>query len=100
MLYIYSPGPNSWWDRYLFCNNRWAISELVKRPEIIKRATEELDREIGRDRWVEEKDIVNLPYVYAIAKETMRLHLVTPMLVPREATEDCNVDGYIYLKGL
>ncbi|AET01783.1 trimethyltridecatetraene synthase [Medicago truncatula] len=77
----------------------WAISELVKRPEIIKRATEELDRVIGRDRWVEEKDIVNLPYVFAIAKETMRLHPVTPMLVPREATENCNVDGYDIPKG-
>jgi len=71
----------------------------VKRPEIIKRATEELDRVIGRDRWVEEKDIANLPYVNAIAKETMRLHPVTPMLVPREATEDCNVDGYDIPKG-
>jgi typhasterol/6-deoxotyphasterol 2alpha-hydroxylase len=71
----------------------------VKKPEIFKKATEELDRVIGKDRWVEEKDIANLPYVYAIAKETMRLHPVAPFLVPREAREDCKVDGYDIPKG-
>jgi cytochrome P450 len=71
----------------------------MKKPEIFKRATEELDRVIGKDRWVEENDIVNLPYVYAIAKETMRLHPVAPLLVPREVREDCNVDGYDIPKG-
>ncbi|CAL5195760.1 unnamed protein product [Lathyrus oleraceus] len=77
----------------------WAISELIRKPEIFKKATEELDRVIGRERWVEEKDIANLPYVYAIAKETMRLHPVAPMLVPREAREDCNINGYDIPKG-
>ncbi|PON35700.1 Cytochrome P450, E-class, group I [Parasponia andersonii] len=72
----------------------WAISELLKKPEIFNKATEELDRVIGRERWVEEKDIVNLPYVDAIVKETMRLHPVAPMLVPRFSREDCQVAGY------
>ncbi|CAA3009827.1 cytochrome P450 71A1-like [Olea europaea subsp. europaea] len=72
----------------------WAISELLKKPEIFKKATEELDRVIGRDRWVQEKDIPSLPYVEAIVKETMRLHPVAPMLVPRLAREDCKVAGY------
>ncbi|XWS12154.1 hypothetical protein CRYUN_Cryun37aG0065500 [Craigia yunnanensis] len=72
----------------------WAISELLKKPEIFANATEELDRVIGRDRWVEEKDIVNLPYIDSIAKETMRLHPVAPMLVPRLAREDCRIAGY------
>ncbi|KAM3380019.1 hypothetical protein P3S68_005592 [Capsicum galapagoense] len=39
----------------------WAISELLKKPEIFKKATEELDRVIGRNRWVQEKDIPYLP---------------------------------------
>ncbi|XP_047147702.1 trimethyltridecatetraene synthase-like [Vigna umbellata] len=77
----------------------WAISELLRRPEIFKKATEELDRVIGRERWVEEKDIVNLPYVNAISKEVMRLHPVAPMLVPRMAREDCHVGGYDIPKG-
>ncbi|TKY64256.1 Flavonoid 3'-monooxygenase [Spatholobus suberectus] len=77
----------------------WAIAELLRRPEIFKKATEELDRVIGRERWVEEKDIVNLPYINAIAKEAMRLHPVAPMLVPRLAREDCQIDGYDIPKG-
>ncbi|GER28380.1 cytochrome P450 [Striga asiatica] len=77
----------------------WAISELLKKPEIFKRATEELDRVIGRDKWVKEKDIPNLPYIEAIVKETMRLHPVAPMLVPRLSREDCKVDDYDIKKG-
>lgn len=77
----------------------WAISELLKKPEIFKKATEELDRVIGRERWVDEKDIPNLPYLEAIVKETMRLHPVAPMLVPRTAREDCQVAGYDIPKG-
>ncbi|KAL9463676.1 hypothetical protein AB3S75_001482 [Citrus x aurantiifolia] len=77
----------------------WAISELIKKPEIFEKATEELDRVIGKERWVEEKDIVNLPFIDAIVKETMRLHPVAPFLVPRAAREDCNVAGYDIPKG-
>jgi cytochrome P450 len=72
----------------------WVISELLKKPEVIVKATEELDRVIGRGRWVTEKDIPRLPYVDAIVKETMRLHPVAPMLVPRLSREDTTVAGY------
>jgi cytochrome P450 len=72
----------------------WAISEMLKKPDIFEKATEELDRVIGRERWVEEKDIDKLPYINSIVKETMRLHPVAPMLVPRFTREDCQVAGY------
>ncbi|KAK8941859.1 Flavonoid 3'-monooxygenase [Platanthera guangdongensis] len=72
----------------------WAMSELLRKPRIIKKAVEELDRVIGRERWVEEKDSHDLPYIEAIVKETMRLHHVSPMLVPRLAREDVIIDGY------
>ncbi|KAI3716373.1 hypothetical protein L6452_23664 [Arctium lappa] len=77
----------------------WAIAELLKKPEIFQKAIEELDRVIGKDRWVQEKDMCNLPYIEAIAKETMRLHPVAPMLVPRRAREDCKVAGYDITEG-
>ncbi|KAM7476094.1 hypothetical protein LguiB_023337 [Lonicera macranthoides] len=77
----------------------WAISELLKKPEIIDKATEELDRVIGQKRWVQEEDIPNLPFIRAICKETMRLHPVAPMLVPRLAREDSKVAGYDIVKG-
>uniref|UniRef100_A0A5B7BMZ4 Flavonoid 3'-monooxygenase n=1 Tax=Davidia involucrata TaxID=16924 RepID=A0A5B7BMZ4_DAVIN len=77
----------------------WAMSELLKQPHLIKKATEELDRVIGRERWVEERDIPQLPYIDAIMKETMRLHPVAVMLAPHLALEDCNVAGYDICKG-
>ncbi|OEL38936.1 Flavonoid 3'-monooxygenase [Dichanthelium oligosanthes] len=71
----------------------WAISELLKNPKFSK-ATEELDGVIGRGRWVTEKDIARLPYIDAIVKETMRLHMVVPLLSPRLSREDASVCGY------
>jgi cytochrome P450 len=72
----------------------WALSELLKTPEVFAKATEELDRVVGRGRWVNEKDIPSLPYMDAIVKETMRLHPVAPMLVPRLSREDTSIGGY------
>ncbi|CAI0473190.1 unnamed protein product [Linum tenue] len=77
----------------------WAISELLKHPKIFTKAAEELDRVVGKDRWVEENDIPNLPYINAIVKETMRLHPVAPLLVPRMAREDVELSGYHIAKG-
>ncbi|KAE8689133.1 Kinase superfamily protein [Hibiscus syriacus] len=77
----------------------WAISELIKQPLLIRQATEELDRVIGRERWVEEKDIPQLPYLDAIIKETMRKHPVCVLLPPHLAMEDCKVAGYDIPKG-
>jgi cytochrome P450 len=36
----------------------------------------------------------SLPYIDAIVKETMRLHPVAPMLVPRLSREDTSIGGY------
>ncbi|KAL5987034.1 hypothetical protein ACLOJK_041897 [Asimina triloba] len=72
----------------------WAMSEMLKKPYILEKAVEELDRVVGKDRWVEEKDMGQLPYVEAIMKETMRVHPVAPMLVPRLSREDTTINGY------
>ncbi|CAN6312681.1 unnamed protein product [Urochloa humidicola] len=72
----------------------WAMSELLRNPKVIAKATEELERVIGRDRLVAEEDIPNLPYMEAIVKETMRLHPVAPLLTPRLSREDVSVGRY------
>eukprot|EP01018_Ginkgo_biloba_P031776 Gb_10323 [translate_table: standard] len=71
----------------------WALSELLRNPQIMRKAQQELDSVVGKERIVEESDIPNLPYLQAIVKETLRLHPAGPLLV-RESTEDCNVMGY------
>jgi cytochrome P450 len=72
----------------------WAISELIKNPKLLGKATEELDRVVGRERLVTERDLPALPYIEAVLKETFRLHPVAPMLVPHLAREDARMDGY------
>ncbi|KQK20835.1 hypothetical protein BRADI_1g57000v3 [Brachypodium distachyon] len=71
----------------------WAIAELLRRPESMAAATEELDRLVGRARWVAESDLPELPYLDAVVKETMRLHPVGPLLVPHMARERTVVAG-------
>lgn len=77
----------------------WAMSEVLKNPRLAKEAAEEMDRVVGRERWVEEKDIPRLPYIDAIMKETMRLHPIVPLLAPHLALQDCNVAGYDISRG-
>ncbi|XP_047067204.1 trimethyltridecatetraene synthase-like [Lolium rigidum] len=72
----------------------WALSELLRRPDAAAAVTEELDRVVGRGRWVEERDLEHLPYIDAVVKETMRLHPVGPLLVPHMAREHTVVAGY------
>ncbi|TYH23002.1 hypothetical protein ES288_A04G174800v1 [Gossypium darwinii] len=72
----------------------WAISLLLNNRHVLKRAQEELDIHVGKQRQVEESDIANLVYLQAIIKETMRLYPATPVSVAREATDDCTVAGF------
>ncbi|CAN6300835.1 unnamed protein product [Urochloa humidicola] len=72
----------------------WAMSELLRNPSAMAKATDELDSVIGRDRLVKEQDIPRLPYLEAVVKETFRLHPVTPLLAPRLSRADASMDGY------
>ncbi|CAA0830386.1 cytochrome P450- family 76- subfamily G-polypeptide 1 [Striga hermonthica] len=72
----------------------WGFAELLRSPHAFKKVREELDRVVGVDRRVEEKDIENMPYLQAVVKEAFRLHPVVPLLLPRNAQEDTNYMGY------
>ncbi|KAH6802333.1 hypothetical protein C2S51_033779 [Perilla frutescens var. frutescens] len=77
----------------------WAIHEILRHPSIIEKAKEELDRVIGRERWVEENDLPHLPYINSVVMETFRLHPLATLLAPRCTMEECNVAGYNVPKG-
>ncbi|KAL2508084.1 Cytochrome [Forsythia ovata] len=77
----------------------WILSLLVNNREVMKRAQEEIDIKVGKERWVDESDIKNLVYLQAIVKETLRLFPPGPLSVPHEAMEDCHVGGYFIPKG-
>jgi len=71
----------------------WALVELLRHPEAMKKAQAELDDVIGSERVVDEGDIHELKYLQAIVKETFRLHPPAPLL-PHESIGDCTVGGY------
>ncbi|CAI9778630.1 unnamed protein product [Fraxinus pennsylvanica] len=77
----------------------WILSLLVNNREVMKRAQEEIDIKVGKERWVDESDIKNLVYLQAIVKETLRLFPPGPLSVPHEAMEDCHVGGYFIPRG-
>ncbi|KAL8482420.1 hypothetical protein ACS0TY_028552 [Phlomoides rotata] len=70
----------------------WAINEVLRHPHVIKKANEELDRIIGRNKWVQETDLSQLPYIESIIMETFRLHPLSTFL-PHCAINDCRVAG-------
>ncbi|KAL0379154.1 UNVERIFIED_CONTAM: Xanthotoxin 5-hydroxylase CYP82C4 [Sesamum radiatum] len=72
----------------------WALCLLLNNQHALKRAQEELDEHIGRERLVKESDLENLVYIKAIIKETLRIQPSAPLLSPRESVEDCTVAGY------
>ncbi|CAD6203694.1 unnamed protein product [Miscanthus lutarioriparius] len=72
----------------------WALSELLRNPEAMAKATGELDRVVGGGRLVTEEDIPRLPYLDAVVKETLRVHPVAPLLAPRLSREDTSVGAY------
>ncbi|XP_078441664.1 3,9-dihydroxypterocarpan 6A-monooxygenase-like [Wolffia australiana] len=71
----------------------WALTELINHPEMLKKAQEEVDRVVGKERLVEETDIAGMPYVQAIIRETLRLHPAA-VFAGRRCREDVTVCGF------
>lgn len=70
------------------------LALLISNPQVLKKAQEEMDAVVGKDRFVDESDIKNLLYLQAIVKEQLRLRPTAQLLVPHEALEDCRIAGY------
>ncbi|KAK9066701.1 hypothetical protein SSX86_014024 [Deinandra increscens subsp. villosa] len=77
----------------------WTLSLLLNNPHSLKKAQEELDTIVGRDRQVNESDLPNLVYLQAIVKETLRLYPAGRLGGTRQFSEDCTVAGYHVPKG-
>ncbi|GKB40695.1 cytochrome P450 CYP82D47-like protein [Tanacetum coccineum] len=77
----------------------WALSLLLNNRNVLKKAQEELDTHVGKDRRINESDIQNLVYLQAIIKETLRLYPAGFLGGPRAFLEDCTVAGYHVPKG-
>ncbi|KAJ0246542.1 Cytochrome P450 [Hirschfeldia incana] len=66
----------------------WAMAELLRSPRMMVKAQEEIREAIGENDNIEELDMLKLPYLQAVVKETLRLHPPSPFLIPRISKSD------------
>uniref|UniRef100_A0A0E0F796 Cytochrome P450 n=1 Tax=Oryza meridionalis TaxID=40149 RepID=A0A0E0F796_9ORYZ len=77
----------------------WAMALLLNNPEVLKKATAEIDSVVGMSRLLQESDLADLPYLRCIITETLRLYPLAPHLVPHEASQDCVIAGHAVARG-
>ncbi|WCJ33074.1 cytochrome P450 family 71 subfamily B polypeptide 35 [Euphorbia peplus] len=72
----------------------WAMSELMKNPQAMEKAQEEVRQIFSTQGDVDESRLDELNYLKLVVKETLRLHAPVPFLLPRECREKCTIYGY------
>ncbi|CAN4090817.1 unnamed protein product [Withania somnifera] len=72
----------------------WAMTALIKNPEVMRKVQEEIRKSIGRKGIVTEDDIQNMPYFKLVVKEVFRLYPPVPLLVLRESMKKSKLEGY------
>ncbi|KLO17671.1 cytochrome P450 [Schizopora paradoxa] len=67
---------------------------MVLFPEVQKKAQAEVDSIVGSQRLPTFADKEDMPYVFAVMKETLRWHSVAPQGLPHQLREDDVYNGY------
>ncbi|KAI3693574.1 hypothetical protein L1987_76521 [Smallanthus sonchifolius] len=76
----------------------WAMTELLLNSDMFSRVREEVSTTVGEDGKIQETKLLDLPYLQAVIKETMRLHLAVPLLVPHKTETEVKIGEYIVPK--
>ncbi|KAG8391714.1 hypothetical protein BUALT_Bualt01G0215900 [Buddleja alternifolia] len=76
----------------------WAMAELMRNPDKMLKAKNELRNVMRHTKHIQESDITKLPYLQAVVKETFRIHPTVPFLVPHKANEDTEINGQVVPK--
>ncbi|PON96764.1 Cytochrome P450, E-class, group I [Trema orientale] len=70
----------------------WAMAELAKNPNVMKKAQEEVRRVVGNKPKIDEADIAQMEFMKCVINESLRLH--APVLITRESTTATKLEGY------
>ncbi|XP_010696008.1 cytochrome P450 736A117 [Beta vulgaris subsp. vulgaris] len=72
----------------------WTMTELLRHPIVMKETQKEVRDITGEAVDVKEDDLEHMVYLKAVIKETLRLHLPVPLLIPRQSTQETKIYGY------
>ncbi|KAM6552689.1 hypothetical protein CsatB_013451 [Cannabis sativa] len=72
----------------------WAMAEMIRNRRVMEKAQEEVRQVFNKKGKVDEAGISDLKYLKSVVKETLRLHPSAPLLLPRESSEKCVINGY------
>ncbi|KAM0048002.1 putative ferruginol synthase [Helianthus debilis subsp. tardiflorus] len=76
----------------------WIMSELLLNPHMLLKVREEVSHIVGEDGTIEEAKTLELPYLHAVIKETLRLHAGSPLLAPHITQTEVQIGNYIVPK--
>lgn len=71
----------------------------MKHPSIMSRAQAEVRKIFKGQTKITEGRLSEFYYLHRIIKETLRLHVPGPLLIPRQCQENCKILGYDVPKG-
>ncbi|KAG0522056.1 hypothetical protein BDA96_07G004000 [Sorghum bicolor] len=78
----------------------YAMTQLMRNPRIMNKLHDEVRNTIAKGKeMVTEDELDSLAYLKAVIKETLRLHMPAPLLVPHFSMADCNIEGYTIPSG-
>ncbi|KAL6636514.1 hypothetical protein ACP70R_024086 [Stipagrostis hirtigluma subsp. patula] len=72
----------------------WAMSELIRKPPVLRKVQDEIRAVVGGKGRVEPDDVPKLRYLKMVVKETLRLHPPATLLLPRETMRDVKIGRY------
>ncbi|KAL0403115.1 UNVERIFIED_CONTAM: (S)-N-methylcoclaurine 3'-hydroxylase isozyme 1 [Sesamum radiatum] len=77
----------------------WLMAELIKNQQIFLRLREEIGQAIKQNSTsLDESILSKCEYFQACIKETLRLHIPGPFLVPHQALKNCKMNNYLIPK--